>query len=347
MKILHVITKSDLGGAQSVVASIANSLAQEHSVTVAAGEGDGKLWAMLSERVEKVELRHMWRAVRPLQDMLGVVELRKLYNRIKPDVVHLHSSKAGVLGRLALPRKRVVYTVHGFDSVRLAFRRFLPVERALQGACQKIAAVSHYDYKNLLKEGISRNVVTIYNGIFTPKTEGIERPKEFDPTKKSILCIARVQPPKDHKLFIEIARLMPQYNFVWIGNMEPLQEPMPSNCHFIGNLPSAGAYCQFADLFVLTSNYEGLPMTILEAMSLSKPVVSSDVGGVSEIVRSGINGYVLPNSAEEFAKHIDKILQDPQLYAKMSAQSLDIFNRELRVEIMAESYLKIYNEICR
>jgi glycosyltransferase involved in cell wall biosynthesis len=76
---------------------------------------------------------------------------------------------------------------------------------------------------------------------------------------------------------------LPQYGFVWIGNQEEMND-LPANCHFIGNIPNAGAYCRFADVFCLPSDYEGLPMVILEAMSFGKPVVASDVGGIKEIV---------------------------------------------------------------
>jgi glycosyltransferase involved in cell wall biosynthesis len=101
---------------------------------------------------------------------------------------------------------------------------------------------------------------------------------------------------------------------------------VPKNCHFIGNIPNAGAYCSLADIFMLPSNYEGLPMVILEAMSLGKPVVASDVGGVSEIVRNDINGYTLRNNAQLFAEKIEYILAHHEIYDTLSRNALKIFN---------------------
>ena len=148
-------------------------------------------------------------------------------------------------------------------------------------------------------------------------------------------------------LFIETARLLPQYGFIWIGNQESVEHlgDIPSNCHFLGNMVNAGAYCGQADIFMLPSNYEGLPMVIIEAMSCGKPVVASDVGGVSEIVRNDINGYTLPNNAELFAQKIEAILSNNDLYERMSKSSLEIFEEELTIDRMVEGYLGVYNTL--
>lgn len=347
MKILQVITRSELGGAQTVVVQLANKLSDKHEVVLVAGEGDGKMWEMVSPRVTCVKSRYLQRALSPLQDIRAAMELRRIYRRHKPDIVHLHSSKAGTLGRLVFPTKKVVYTVHGFDSIRLAFRKFLPVERILQRACGAIVGVSNYDEKNLREEGITRNVTTVYNGIAKPDYNSVERLNIANKYTKIVLSIARVNPQKEPKLFIETARLLPQYGFIWIGNQESVEHigDIPSNCHFLGNMVNAGAYCAQADLFMLPSNYEGLPMVIIEAMSCGKPVVASDVGGVSEIVRNDINGYTLPNRAELFAERIEAILSDSDLYKRLSDSSLEIFERELTVNRMVEGYMGVYNSL--
>lgn len=347
MKILQVITRSELGGAQTVVVQLANRLSDEHDVVLVAGEGDGKMWEMVSPRVTCVRSRYLQRALSPVKDIRAALELRRIYRKHRLDVVHLHSSKAGTLGRLVFPTKKVVYTVHGFDSIRLAFRKFMPVERILQRACSAIVAVSNYDEKNLHNEGIIHNVSTIYNGITTPDSNSVERLNIANNYKKIVLSIARVNPPKEPKIFIETARLLPQYGFIWIGNQESVEHlgDIPANCHFLGNIVNAGAYCAQADLFMLPSNYEGLPMVIIEAMSCGVPVVASDVGGVSEIVRNDINGYTLPNRAELFAEKIETILSNENLYARMSKNALEIFERELTIDKMVEGYMAVYRSL--
>ena len=347
MNILQVITQSELGGAQTVVVQLANKLSESHDVILVAGQGDGKMWELVNENVIKERCHHLQRSISLKGDLLAAIELRRLYKKYKPDVIHLHSSKAGTLGRLVFPAKKVVYTVHGFDSIRLAFRKFLPVERLLQRRCSAIVGVSNYDEQNMRSEKITRNVATIHNGIQQPDSNGVDKLEIFERYAKVILCIARLQAPKDPHLFIETARLLPQYGFIWIGNQESVEHlgDIPANCHFLGNMINAGAYCAQADLLMLPSNYEGLPMVIIEAMSFGKPIVASDVGGISEIVRNDINGYTLPNKPELFAQKIDRILTDSNLYAQMSQNSLNIFNKELTIERMVDGYLDIYNTI--
>ena len=344
MKILQVITQSELGGAQTVVVQLANNLSKEHEVVLAAGQGDGKMWSMVNDQVIKEDCPHLQRSISLKNDLLAAIELRRLYKKYKPDVIHLHSSKAGTLGRIVFPSKKTVYTVHGFDSVRLAFRKFLPIERFLQHFCKAVVGVSKYDERNLIAEGIKNNVTTIYNGISVPDCSKISNMEGFNQSKNVILAIARVAPPKRTDLFVDVARLLPQYNFVWIGNQNEVTEfgKLPNNCYFLGNIPNAGAFCSKADLLMLPSNYEGLPMVILEAMSFGKPVVASDVGGISEIVRNDVNGYALENNPQLFAEKIQYILEDEELYSKFCQNSLDIFQKELTVEKMVQRYLNVY-----
>lgn len=344
MKILQVITQSELGGAQTVVVQLSNELSKEHEVVLAAGQGDGKMWNMVCDQIIKEYCPHLQRSVSLKNDLLAAIELRRLYKKYKPDVIHLHSSKAGTLGRLVFPPRKTIYTVHGFDSVRLAFRKFLPIERCLQHFCKAVVGVSKYDEKNLLAEGIKNNVSTVYNGISVPNCSQISDIDVFNQDKKVVLAIARVFPPKKTDLFVDVARLLPQYNFVWIGNQREVTEfgELPNNCYFLGNIPNAGAFCSKADLLMLPSNYEGLPMVILEAMSFGKPVVASDVGGISEIVINEVNGYTLANDAQLFAEKIQNIFEDSTLYFKFCQNSLDIFQKELTVEKMVQGYLDIY-----
>ena len=341
MKILQVITLCELGCAQTVVVNLANKLAEEHEVIVAAGEGDGKMWTMLSPNVKKEHCKHLQRSLSPINDTLTLFDLQKLYWKHKPDIIHLHSSKAGMLGRVAFPTSKIIYTVHGFDSIRLAYRKFLPIEKFMQRACKAIVGVSKYDETNLKSEGITKNVHCIYNGI-----KPLE-PTEFtidvlDKYKKKVLCIARLAAPKRADIFMEVAKLLPNYAFIWIGNQKEISEH-PENVFFMGNIPNAGIYNSIADLFMLASDYEGLPMVILEAMSLKKPIVASNVGGIKEIVRNNQNGFVVGNTVNEFKSKIEYILENEELQSTLSEKSYQIFKDELTVDKMVESYLKIYN----
>lgn len=345
MKILQVITKNELGGAQTVVAHLANDLCQEHEVIVASGEGDGKFFEMLDPRIESVNVRHLIRRISLKDDLLALFELRRLRKKYNPDIVHLHSTKAGLLGRIVFPRKKIVYTVHGFDSVRVAYRPLLPVEKIMQYFCSAIVGVSNYDIHNMLAEGIRKNVRCIYNGI-PVGTANIDCSLDDNIRKytKKVLCIARLAKPKRWDIFMATAKLLPDVAFLWVGNQEPVVEH-PDNVFFLGNIVNASKYNSLVDLFILPSDFEGLPMVIIEAMSYGKPIVASNVGGISEIVRDNYNGYVVNNSSDEFANRISEILENDNLKYIFSERSRDIFKSELTVNKMVDNYLKIYKSL--
>lgn len=345
MKILQIITLCELGGAQSVLVNLANSLCKQHEVIVAAGEGDGKMWNLLDGSIRQEHLPSLRRALSPLHELKAIKEMRRLYKKYKPDIVHLHSSKAGILGRVAFPKSKVVYTVHGFDSIRIAYRKYLPIEKAMQNRCQAIVGVSQYDERNLRSEGITNHVETVYNGIYPPaplNNNPFERVQGYE---GKVLCIARLAPPKRFDLFLEVAALLPQYAFIWIGNQHEVTEKYTPNVFFMGNVPNAGAYNAYADVFMLPSNYEGLPIVIIEALACGKPVVASAVGGISELL-DGSNGFAVENEAKVMAEKIAYILSDRALYSRMAEAARQTYLRSFTVDKMVDGYMRIYERIC-
>ena len=346
MRILQVITLSELGGAQTVVINLANILANfGNEVIVAAGEGDGKMFKELDASVKPEHLPSLVRRLSPVNEFKTIMEMRRLYQKYHPDVIHLHSSKAGMLGRIAFPRHKVVYTVHGFDSIRIAYRKFLPLEKLLQRRCAAIVGVSRYDECNLRAEGITHNVSMVYNGIAMPREPESNPMSNIKGFKGKVLCIARMASPKNYSLYIKVAKRLPDIAFIWIGNMEPPAFDYPDNMFFLGNIQGAGSYIRYADIFMLPSNYEGLPMVIIEALANGTPVIASDVGGISELL-DGKNGYAIENDAYKMAAKVEEIISLTQKdRQKMVDNAIATYQRLFTVELMVEGYLKIYNQV--
>ena len=349
MKILHIITLSEFGGAQSVVYNLVNEHSKKHEVHIISG-GNGYAWEGL-KRVKIHLIKDLYRNI-SLKDMAVLNELRKFKKVINPDVIHLHSSKMGVLGRLVFDTKKIVYTVHGFDSIRIANRKFLFMEKLLKNKAYKIIGVSKYDEMNLNKEDIFSNVECIYNGIddISEKTD-INYNKVIlykidsigQKYKHIICCIARDDYPKRIDLFFKLAEQLPDIAFVWMGNDNSYSR-LSDNIFLFGKVPSAAIYLKYMDLFILPSNYEGLPMSIIEALSMSLPVVASDVGGISELI-DGTNGFTSENKVEDFASKINKILSDPVIYNSMSKKARETYENKFTLKMMADNYEKEYNEI--
>lgn len=344
MRILQVITLCELGGAQSVVINLSNSLCNKHEIIVAAGDGNGKMWGLLNSKVKREHIPFLHRALTPLDEFKVILDLKRIYKKYQPDIIHLHSSKVGILGRIAFPKARIVYTVHGFDSIRIAYRKFLPIEKALQNRCQAIIGVSRYDEENLRKENITNNVSYIYNGINLPLSAD-NNPFNNIPYKQKVLCIARLSAQKNVGLFFKVASLLPQYAFIWIGNQQPIQNEA-NNVFFMGDIPNAGNYNKYADLFFLPSNYEGLPIVIIEALACGRPVVASAVGGIPELL-NGENGFAVNNDAEEMARKIDLILSDEKLKERMGNAARQTYLQNFTVDKMVDGYMAIYNKICQ
>jgi len=257
----------------------------------------------------------------------------------------------GALGRLAFNPKKIVYTVHGFDSVRKAFPQFLKIEKLLKNRAKRIVGVSQYDVDLLKEEGISKNVIRVYNGIADYYSEKTDVSEAFsrklidikEAYTKTIMCIARISPQKRFDLFVEMAQIMPQYAFVWIGNKETM-DGLPKNVYCLGEIHSAYTYFRYADLFILPSHYEGLPISLLEALSFGLPSVASAVGGITEVL-NGKNGFGVPNDITVFKEKIEYILEDKDRYKVMSECARQTYITNFTLEKMINGYSSVYEDI--
>ncbi len=354
MKILHVVTLSELGGSQSVIVSLSKAaIVDGHRVMVAAS-ANGDLWNILPEKVEKWPIATLKREVNLVKDIQSYLELKRIQREFCPDVIHLHSSKIGVLGRLAFPSRKIIYTVHGFDSIRIAYRHFLPIEKFLKRKGSHIVAVSRYDYENLLAEGIHCNVTAIYNGIedyqllpdkpLSVAMEDIGR-RIKENSAFSVMCIARISPQKNFDLFCQVAHsfIGQGVDFYWIGNKE--QPPnLPENVTCLGEIPTAHYLLPHANLFFLPTEYEGMPISILEALCYGVPVVASAVGGIPETL-DGKNGFALPNEVTPFREKILHLRNNKTTYDEASREARASYLRNFTIGKMYGAYLALYKKV--
>ena len=350
MKIFQVITVSEYGGAQTVVANIAQGLSKDHEVFILYG-GNGEAWSHLGDNIHYLKISEHRKKI-SWKDFFLAFKLFYLRLKHRPDIVHLHSSKMGVLGRIVFNPKRNVLTMHGVDSVKKGFSKFLILEKRLKNRAAKIIAVSQYDVEGLQEIGISDNVELVYNGVIDHTLEKSQSKADIniinkfntlkDSYSKIIVCISRISKQKKFDLFLEIAKQMPAYAFVWLGNKDEMRN-LPDNVYCLGETNSAYLYLEHADVFILPSNYEGLPMSILEALSYGVPVVASAVGGISEIL-NGENGFAVNNSVDSFVEKINYTLQD-NIHPIMQKNARNSYLNQFTIDKMVDGYASIFQKI--
>ncbi|MBU1102870.1 glycosyltransferase family 4 protein [Patescibacteria group bacterium] len=387
MKILYIITQSELGGAQKNVLDLACGLKGKCEILVAVGaDGSGGFFNWLEEKkVSYVKLRWLRRGVtNPLADLMGLREIFKLIKKERPDIVHLHSSKAGFSGSIAakLLGVKVVYTVHGavFEAVFSApvKKLYLWLEKFSAHFIDKIICVSQNDKKLWLKYKAApeEKLAVVHNGLdyqtlnFLPKDEArenlfgasaplFEAARGSKPDLKIIGTIANFYPEKGLPYFIQAAeiilknRLADNLIFVVIGEGDerPLLETMIKENHlekkFIltGKIDNAARYLKAFDIFILPSVKEGLPYTILEAMAAGVPIVASWVGGIPEMIENGKNGFlVLPHNPEMLAEKIAELLHNHDL-TQHFVQNSQIKLTEFSLEKMVSETEALYKNI--
>jgi glycosyltransferase involved in cell wall biosynthesis len=368
VKILYVVTNSDLGGAPRVVTELsARAVRDGHICAVAASPG-GPMWDGLDPRIEQIPVPSMRRAVDPAQDLKTFLFLRSLYLNYSPDIVHLHSSKAGAIGRLAAIAsggglaKRCVYTIHGFDTILKTHRKYLPLERFLSKHSGVVVPVSSYDNRSVRESGLSGRIVLIHNGVTdrlglpSPDAKAVQRLEAAKSRGRPvILTIARLEAPKRPDLFLEVARRLPEASFFWVGNVGmpistlPTGTIIPKNAEFLGESPEAGNLANLCEIFLLLSDYEGLPMSILEAMSCGTSIVGSDVGGIAEALGVGAGkpkaGLLVPNEADAVTAAIRSILDNSASNKAMAQAARTRYLAEFSADRMWAAYENLYRTL--
>jgi glycosyltransferase involved in cell wall biosynthesis len=331
-RILFVVTLAETGGAQTYVASLLSPLTDGFDVAVAA-HGDGPLrGAARAAGVRFVPLRHVRRPLSLWRDVLGLLELLALLHRERPHIVHVNSAKAGALGRLAAWLARVpirIYTVHGWAFRAhhgLASLVYLWAERALRPLTTVTVCVAESERRAGLAAHTcdERTTVVIRNGVEPAAVQSAGG----RPGRPRLLTVGRLQAPKDAVTLIRALAALRERPFeavvVGDGPDRPAVEEeirvlgLEPAVELAGDRDDVPDLLASADLFVLSSRSEGLPLSILEAMAAGLPVVASNVGGVPEAVVDGDTGLLVPPSdPQSLATAIGRLLDDPALRRRL------------------------------
>lgn len=348
-KILFIVEAMG-GGVFTYIVDLANELIDSYDMYIAYGvrkQTPKDYKEYFDKRINLIEVHNFGRSINPTKDIKALIEIREISKRINPDIIHLHSSKAGVLGRIAFNGKKVplYYTPHGYSflmedtsAIKRAFYRMI------EAVCAKRKCITiscsfgeHQESKKL-----THDAVYVNNGINIMELQKlIGEVTEIKKHPFTVFTLGRICYQKNPTLFNQIALEMPDIQFVWIGDGELRDELTAPNILITGwaERKRALKYSLSGDAFILTSRWEGLPISLLEAMYIKKPCIVSNVIGNRDVIHSNKNGYVC-NVIDEYVQAIRDI-KNGDVAALVENAYQEILNA-YNTKIMAEQYKKIY-----
>jgi glycosyltransferase involved in cell wall biosynthesis len=361
MKILYLITKGERGGAQSHLWDLMR-LHRSGTPFLALGE-DGFLGDQARQAGIPVRLiPHFVHRVHPRHDLLALRELIRVIQAERPDLIHAHTAKAGMLARVAgiFTRTPAVYTVHAwsFNAMRSPLARAMSVwlERGISRLNQPLIDVSQFNFKLAEREGVAPrdNHLVIWNGVAdTPHRASFA--DNGGVTK--IIMVARFAPPKDQILLLEALAPLPRNwrcTFVGDGPDQPRAIAraralgIEEYVRFLGDRDDVSELLSESHLFVLCSHSESLPISILEAMRAGLPVISSAVGGCAELVIDKVTGLLTKaGDVNELRGHIAELLASWPLLESLGREGRARFEAHFRVERMIQQTDAAYAQIMR
>ncbi len=308
------------------------------------------------------------REISPTHDWKANKELQNLFCHIRPDLVHCHSSKAGILGRWAARQCGIpsVFTAHGWaftDGVPETKRKIYRLIEKIAGKwCKKIICVSEYDKNLALREipQLKDKLVTVHNCI--PDTAFQKNWKEFDDEKEMALEIVTVARFSPQKKILETLNVVNnavcqgiKLHLTFIGDgplfaqavSQTKKMGIENYVTFLGARTDVEKLLPNYDLFLLLSNWEGFPISIIEAMRAGLPVMASDVGGVREAVSDGRNGWLIPRDDHRVLNLLNQIAENPSYLKKMALNARKHYEQDFMIKNMTDQIFSVYQSIIK
>lgn len=413
-KIVYILTKLELGGAQTHTLDLIKGLDKDRfEVSLITSDGFLSREAEALTGLRLIIIKSLKREIDITGDLRAFFKIYSVLRHLKPDIVHTHSSKAGLIGRWAAWFSGVpviIHTIHGFgfnEYQKSAVRRlYIFLESITAFITDKLIAVSDNTLRKGLEAGIgldnhsqkkrSATLILVYIGrellrIPLLSGDGLRRPEGKKPHKYAVIkygipkdtlltktdsrlkkkelgikdgapvvgMVACLKPQKSPEDFIKSASIIlkefPDARFVLVGDgvmksrlvrlIDKLD--MRNKVILTGFRRDAVDIISAFDIFVLTSLWEGLPIVFLEAMALSKPVVATDTGSSAELVRDGINGYLV--NSKDYIALADKViflLKNRDILNNMGLNGRSIFNEnQFFLEKMLKQVYCLYESL--
>lgn len=372
-RLLYIITKLELGGAQKQLLTLINNLDKGKFDIFLFTARQGLLLedALGIKALKVIKSRFLERPINPLKDFLAFIEIYLFIKKNRIQIVHTHSSKAGIIGRFAAELAKVkiiLHTVHGWSfndyQSKLKRRFYIWLEQLCANFTDRMIVVSNYDREKGLQNYIGEQdkYRLIRYGIdyteFGIKDNSIR--KELGIANGDLLVgmVACFKPQKSPQDFIKLAFLvnkdLSNIKFILTGDGELRRKierltrklNLQKQVFLLGWRRDIPRILSALDVCVLTSLWEGLPIAVLEAMAASLAVVVSDTGGISEIISDGETGFLVPPAdLEKFSQKLILLLRDKTLRLRMGKMAKESLDYNFRIPNMVIHTQDIYNDL--
>jgi len=386
MKIVHIITRLILGGAQENTLITCKLLAQRgHDVTLITGPAlgpEGELFEQTKDHGYKVVIiDRLRRAINPYNDTVSYFQIKKHLRQLQPDIVHTHSAKAGILGRLAANqlktqnlKLKIIHTIHGLAfhpyQSQLLNKFYIAIEKSAAKRTDFFISVADAMTTQANAVGIGRpeQFVTAYSAIEENDfLEPISQERKNQFRRKYgiaedavvLVTIARLFMLKGHDYIIESAKELSKRfgNCVWLfvgdGNLadhykQQIRElGLAERIKFTGLLPPSEIPLAIAssDILVHCSLREGLARTLPQAMLCGRPAISFDVDGAREVVNENTGRLIEPKNVEQLIKACAELIEDEGLRKKLGQQGRESVKTKFAPDTMVDTIEAVYRKL--
>jgi len=339
-----------------------NELSEKYDITVLYAkrtQTPENFQELFNPKIRFIEVKNFTREINFVKDWKALQEIRKIIKKEKPDIIHLHSSKAGVIGRIAASGRKytMLYNPHGFaflkeDDSKVKRKIYKMIEKVIAKWNKKCTIIGCSQGEFDAAKQINPNSVCINNGINTDSlllNQNESMQKNFENNSKLRVCtVGRIDYQKNPEAFNRIAEGLPDIDFTWIGDGELKEKLTAPNIKTTGWIDRDNTLKELSknDIFILFSLWEGLPISLLEAMALKKICIVSDVIGNRDVITNQKNGYIC-KEVEECITLLKELLEGKQdrYLENIKEQAFKDITEKYSISQMSKQYIRVYEGI--
>lgn len=370
IKVVHVVTRMNTGGVAVLISELVAGMDSEkfevRLITGSCSPGEEDYLRARGIDLQQISIPSMQRSLRPFQDLAAFIQITKELKRLKPDIVHTHTSKAGLLGRvaarIATPKARVIHTFHGhllhgyFSKPATQFIKFS--ERTLARISHILISMGNEVKVNLLeaKIGKPQQFEIAFPGVREnkPNLNNLEAAKfKLEHSRNVIFTfVGRLSPIKRCDRIIEtaiqVSNHVPSPYFLVIGDGE-LRKSLETQASglpitFLGWESHTEDWLAVSDVAILLSDNEAVPLAMIEAGLAGLPVVATNVGSMGDVVENGKNGFLVDPLVTEIAAGIIALSESPELRKNLGIRGRELARQRFSVETMIKRHEEIYSQ---